>query len=104
METVSSIAVGANGISVVENGVTVWTLTWDKIGAIHAYKRDLITTDLLCMDVKVKGTQIYHTIHEEMNGFDRFSEALAKALVLKEPNWRSMVLQEPFQENLTQVF
>lgn len=104
MGTVSSVAVGANDISFVENGVTVWTLTWDEIGPIQAYKRDLLTTDLLCMDVSVKGTQIHYTIHEEMDGFDRFCEALAETFMLKEPNWRSKVLREPFRENLTQVF
>jgi hypothetical protein len=76
-------------------------LPLDAIGKVTFYKRDEITTDLICCEVGV-GDKFW-TFHEELAGWDALLEHIQKL-----PNFRSdwfdAVSQPPFATGETVAF
>lgn len=55
-------------------------LPWSEVEEVHAYKRDLFTTDLICLAFKKSGKEEYYEIHEEMGGYHDLLEVLQRRL------------------------
>jgi len=55
-------------------------LRWSEVEEVHAYKRDLFTTDLICLAFKRSGKEEYYEIHEEMAGYHDLLEVLQSRL------------------------
>lgn len=55
-------------------------LGWSEVEQVHAYKRDLLTTDLICLAFKKSGKEEYYEIHEEMAGYHDLLEVLQSRL------------------------
>lgn len=55
-------------------------LQWSEVEDVHAYKRDLFTTDLICLAFKKSGTEEYYEVHEEMAGYHDLLEVLQSCL------------------------
>jgi len=55
-------------------------LSWKDIEKIHAFKRDLLTTDLICLAFEKSGTEEWYEINEEMSGYNDLLEALQNHL------------------------
>jgi|SRR2546427_48556 len=55
-------------------------LRWSEVEEVHAYKRDLFTTDLICLAFKKCGREEYYEIHEEMAGYHDLLEGLPSHL------------------------
>lgn len=98
-------------IEIFENGFLVSTpdgadrVMLADVRGVSAYKRDAITTDLICCDIETaspKGPMV-RTIHEEMSGFH---EVMAKLEEL--PGfyryWREAVILPPFAQNFTILY
>ncbi len=49
-------------------------LTWNEITKVFCYKRDLVTTDLICMGFGTGGDQSAVETHEEMAGFQKLRQ------------------------------
>ena len=65
----------------------------DGVAKVTFYKRDELTTDLICCDVLV-GDEV-HTFHEEMVGWDLLIQHLA-GLPSFRGDWFAAVSQPPF--------
>lgn len=72
-----------------------------SIQRVTLYKRDEITTDLICCDVDVGG-QIW-TFHEEMVGWDSLLLHLEKLPSFRK-DWFAVVSQPPFDTSETVAF
>jgi hypothetical protein len=59
-----------------KNDLIVFKLRWDEIEEVHAYKRDLLTTDLICLAFKKSGMDEFYEINEEMFGYHALLELL----------------------------
>src|SRR5206468_8395210 len=44
-------------------------LRWTDVEEVHAFKKDLFSTDLICLAFKRSGREEYYQIHEEMAGY-----------------------------------
>jgi len=71
------------------------------IAKVTFYKRDELTTDLICVDVLV-GEQVW-TFHEELDGWDALIGHLER-LPAFDGGWFSAVSQPPFTANETIAF
>ncbi|MES2496997.1 MAG: hypothetical protein V4618_12855 [Pseudomonadota bacterium] len=98
-------------IEISEDGFTVFTsdgadeVNLEDVTDISVYKRDLLTTDLICCDIEsetAKGN-VVRTVHEEMDGFMELEEKL-KHLPGFYRDWRTVVILPAFQENYTVVY
>jgi hypothetical protein len=60
---------GVGCLKITSDKGKVSELQWNDVEEIHAYKRDLFTTDLICLAFKKSGTEEHYEIHEEMAGY-----------------------------------
>jgi hypothetical protein len=54
----------------------IWRFRWDEVTRIVAYKRDLWTVDLICLDFFVASRQLTYQADEEMHGFRDMSDRM----------------------------
>ena len=71
-----TVAGGAECLRITSGKGDASELRWSEVEEVHAYKRDLFTTDLICLSFKKSGTEEYYEIHEEMKGYHDFLEVL----------------------------
>lgn len=71
------------------------------IDTVTFYKRDEITTDLICCDVEMAGT--VRTFHEELEGWDALLQHLYKLPDFR-TDWYASVSQPPFGVSETVAF
>ena len=76
-------------------------LSLADIRKVSFYKRDEITTDLICCDV-VLGERVW-TFHEELEGWDALIRYL-QALPSFNSDWFASVSQPPFASSETVAF
>jgi len=77
------------------------SLPLGQIESVTFYKRDEITTDLICCDVQVSGTIWF--FHEEMDSWAALIQHLEHLPGFR-ADWRAAVVQPPFAENRTVAF
>ena len=76
-------------------------LTLPDVTAVTFYKRDEITTDLICCDVEI-GDKIW-TFHEELDGWERLIAHLEQLPNFK-GDWFAAVSQPAFAPSVTVAF
>ena len=77
---------------------------WSEVQSVLAYKRDLITTDLVCLGfVTTSGTV---EVTEEMRGWSELVERLPGSLVGIRPfrEWWERIAQPPFAASMTTLY
>jgi hypothetical protein len=74
-------------------------LIWKKVEEVHAFKRDLFTTDLICLAFKREGTNDYIEVHEEMEGYHDLLQTLPSRLPGFTLAWFSDVAFPAFETN-----
>lgn len=95
-------------IEIKDNGFCITLTTqirevlWEDIEEINAYKKDLFTYDLVCIDIILQESVI--TITEEIKGWENFLEAMNKAYALLDKNWYSKITPSPFETNFTVLY
>jgi hypothetical protein len=78
------------------------SIKWTDIERLQAYKADLVTTDEICIDIIYDNKLIIVT--EETKGWYQFINKLKSALTLTNDNWETLVLESPFEYNLTTIY
>ena len=78
-------------------------MPWAKVSRVDVFKRDLFTTDLVCMFLQ-GADQSAVEIHEEMDGWVPFIEALPERLPGCEKDWFPRVAHPAFATNMETIF
>lgn len=76
-------------------------LPLSEINAVVFYKRDEITTDLICCDVEMQGR--VWTFHEEEAGWQKLTAHLSTLPGFRD-DWYEAVVKPPFATNETIAF
>jgi hypothetical protein len=76
-----------------------WELQWREVEEVHAFKRDLFSSDLICLAFKKTGKEEYYEIHEEMAGYHDLLEILPTRLPKFTSDWFSRVAFPAFKGN-----
>ena len=76
-------------------------IPWQSVDTILAYKRDLFTTDLICLafEWRSQGTTTAIELHEEMKNFRELIDELPKYFALRNPEWWAEVAFPAFESN-----
>jgi hypothetical protein len=77
----------------------VWRFRWDAVTRIETYKRDLFSTDLVCLDFFVGSQDLTYPAHEEMQGFVVLREQLSSRFPSVGEDWLRQVTFPPFAAN-----
>jgi hypothetical protein len=78
------------------------SIKWTDIERLQAYKVDLLTTDEICIDIIFDNKTIIVT--EETKGWYQFIDKGKSALPFINDNWEALVLETPFEYNLTTIY
>lgn len=76
-------------------------LPLDEVTKVTFFKRDEVTTDLICCEVVAAGTS--YIFHEELDGWDLLIDHL-KSLPGFDGDWFASVSQPPFAASVTVAF
>ena len=79
-------------------------IRWSSIQEIEGFKKNLITTDLICLLIKYEeDSEKVMEINEDIKGFLDVERELQRRGFLR-PNWREWVTLPPFQERRFLLF
>jgi hypothetical protein len=79
-----------------------YIIKWGSIQKIEGFKRDQVTTDLICLAITYYDeAEKFIEINEEMQGFNEAVEELERLNFLK-PNWSGNL--QPFQSHMFTLF
>ena len=95
------IQINAEGLTIACDPPVV--LQWSDVVEIVAYKRDLLTTDLVCVGFRLHGTDDLIEIDEEMPGFDLTMAAVATRFQLPDKWWVDVAIPA-FATNETTIW
>ena len=99
-----SLVVTDNGFNIVHKNEIQLYVEWDKISKVATYKADLLTTDLICLEIHIIGDEKIYEVHEEMKLFSDFCQALSDNLDLINSNWYMDVMLPAFKTNYTIIY
>jgi hypothetical protein len=89
----------ADGLRIKRERGSSLKLQWSEVEEVHAFKRDLFTTDLICLAFKKAGKEEYYEIHEEMAGYHDLLEILPTYLPKFTSDWFYAVAVPAFKNN-----
>jgi hypothetical protein len=75
-----------------------FTFQWNEVEEVHAFKRDLFTTDLICLAFKLSEDRFVE-INEEMVGYYDLQSWLPKQFSGIQENWIMDVVSPAFKTN-----
>ncbi len=78
------------------------SIQWNEIDTLLAYKKDLLATDEICLDMHWRGQMI--RISESTNGWYQFLERLPKIFPGIKQSWNFDIIHPAFATNLTLLF
>lgn len=78
------------------------SVLWSDVQKVVAYKRDELTTDLICLEFLLLDSRLF-TLHEELEGWVTFVEGLPQHLpgCPTYADWFRVVAHPPFATNET---
>jgi hypothetical protein len=86
-------------VTMFADGNEIWHFHWNAVTRIEAYKRDLFSTDLVCLDFFVESLKMTYPTHEEMQGFVALREQLHRHFPSVVKDWLPQVTFPPFTKN-----
>ncbi len=91
-----------DGFSVAKSQREIFSLRWNDIQEIVAFKRDLFTTDLVCFSFSTSDASF--EVNEEVRGFSSLESALGKELPGFDNTWRYKVIKPAFAPNRAVIY
>jgi hypothetical protein len=91
-----------DGFSVAKNQREIISVHWNDIQEIVAFKRDSITTDLVCFSFSTSDGSF--EVNEEVPGFSSLQSALEKELPGFDNTWPYKVIKPAFAPNRTVIY
>lgn len=79
------------------------TINWDSIQTIQAYKKDLYTYDLICLDIHLQEGDGF-SINEETPGWFKFSQRIKEQFNEVDKGWDIDIITPAFEANHTILY
>lgn len=96
-----SIKLFEKGFSIsLESGIK--DIPWNDVEELHAYKKDLLTYDEICIDIVLNESII--TITEEIEGWIEFTEKINEIFPTINKEWYADVMLPAFETNVTILY
>ena len=93
----------ADGFAVDRDEVELFRVIWPDVREIVTFKRDLLTTDCVCLAFRRGESDIYAEVNEEIPGFVALVVELPHRFAGIPPDWFNKVTQPPFATNWTRL-
>ena len=86
-----------------QSGELQETVHWNRVTHIFAYKKDLGTTDLVCLGWQLDDNDQTLEVHEEMLGFKKLNQAMLEQYKSIPDTWAMDIYFPAFELNTIQV-
>jgi hypothetical protein len=83
------------------SGHTLWSIEWERLDEIVAYKVDAMTVDHLCLAFRERDSATFHVTDEETPGWQELNAALATRFGIQSAQWFERVAFPAFAQNWT---
>jgi hypothetical protein len=77
-------------------------ILWNDVNELHAYKKDLLTYDEICINIILPKSII--TITEEIEGWVEFIEKMNKVFPSINKEWYADIMLPAFKTNFTILY
>lgn len=95
----------SDGFTVNTQGEPNWSLRWDDVTAVVAYKRDCVSVDQICFGFRIlDDQQSLRCIDEDTPGFKSILDDLTSKTQNAWPDQFSTVAQPPFETCWTELW
>jgi hypothetical protein len=75
-----------------------------SVKEVFAFKRDLFTTDVICIGLRVDDSGTYCEVAEDYGGYEAFLEAIGKEFTGIDEDWFSEVAFPAFKPNVRSLW
>lgn len=83
---------------------TLSQVRWSDVKEIFAFKLDLLTTDCVCVGIRVTDTGDYYKVNEEMPGYSDLVAEMQRVFPDYNKEWWLQVAFPAFATNFTPVW
>lgn len=98
------IRLAPDGFSLCKGEEEIFSVRWRDVREVVAFKRDLLTSDSICLAFRVGDRNLFFEVNEEIEGFILLSDEMMRQLPSTSGDWLTAVTQPPFAENRTRIF
>lgn len=84
-----------------KSGRDLWTVRWDELDEVVAYKVDAAIVDHVCLAFRKRGEDSFHVADEETAGWEELNGALEERFGIEKSRWFGDVALPAFAENWT---
>jgi hypothetical protein len=99
-----AVRILGDGFALDRDGVEHFRVLWPDVLEIVTFKRDLITTDSVCVAFRTGKGDLYYEINEEIPGFASLAEEFTRQFSNIPTDWFNEVTQPPFATNWTRLY
>lgn len=93
-----------DGFSLRKGSDELFSMKWQDIREVVAFKRDELTSDCICLSFRASSGDEYFEVNEEMEGFILLSVEMMRHIPSISPDWFDAVMQPPFATSSTRLF
>ena len=98
-----AIRVLEHGFAVDRDGMELFFVRWSDVLEIVTFKKDLITTDCVCLAFRRATSDTYAEVNEEIPGFGKLADELPRRFSDVPEDWFARIAQPPFATNWTRL-
>lgn len=103
-ETKERIELFPSGFRLICDGQAKGEVLWNQVNRIAAFKDDLLTVDLICMEFILREKDIVFEVNEDIEGFWDLAKRLPTIYPSINREWQSKVVLPPFARNPTTIY
>ncbi len=92
-----------DGFAVDRDEVEIFRVRWEEVLEIVTFKRDLLTTDCVCLAFRCSERNVYSEVNEEIPGFAQLIDELPYRFAAIDSEWFNKVTQPPFATSFTRL-
>jgi hypothetical protein len=93
-----TITLTRHGFDIVSANGDRGSVVWNEVREIVAFKRDLLTVDLICLGFRVDESECCIEVDEECAGYEELATEVERRFEI-ESDWRSKVAFPAFETN-----
>lgn len=98
------LIVGDQDVQLLAHANELWNFRWEDVIRIEAYKKDMFSVDLVCLDFFVKSSDLSYRTHEDMKGFPDLRDRMQRHFSSIKNDWWQQVTRPPFAGNHTILY
>lgn len=98
------IAFTSEGFELRKAESLVGGIKWAEIRKIVAFKRDLVTSDIVCLEFHLLGTDQVFEVNDDVGGFWDLVRRLKEVFPSSDQEWEAAVIRPAFARNARLIF